>query len=88
MTIFPQEHTQNGLIMCGGKEDKQGCSTLTPDGVWLKTHDLVKERVHHVSWEMEDGVILIGGARSPDDTELGKLNLFCLKLEDHTVVFS
>ena len=74
--------------MCGGKEDLQACSTLQPDGVWLKTHNLIKERRVHVSWEMEDGVILIGGNKSPGDTELGKWNMLRLKLEDHPVVFS
>ena len=74
--------------MCGGKEDSLGCSTLQPDGVWLKTHNLIKERRAHVSWEIEEGLILMGGKYSPDDTELGKLNLFCLKVEDHPGVFS
>ena len=83
---FPQEHTQNGLIMCGGAEDKLGCYTLTPDGVWQKTHTLINERVHHVSWEMENGVLLIGGAINPDNTELGELRLVILR--HHPVVFS
>ena len=76
---FPQEHTQNGLMLCGGGEDKLGCYSLTPEGAWLKTHDLIKERVHHVSWETEDGVLLIGGARNPENTELGEL----LKILEH-----
>ena len=80
LSIHPQEHTQDGLIICGGKEDLQGCSTLQPDGVWLRTHDLIKARKHHSSWEMEDGVILIGGGNSPDDTELGKLKLYYSKI--------
>ena len=45
----------------------------------MKTHDLIKERVHHVSWETEDGVLLIGGARNPENTELGEL----LKILEH-----
>ena len=64
-----------------------GCSTLTPEGVWLKTHNLIKERKHHVSWEMEDGLLLIGGVGNVDNTELGNMKLFSWKIL-HVLVFS
>ena len=73
--------------MCGGNEDKLGCYTLTPEGVWLKTHDLINERKYHVSWEREDGVLLIGGISNPDNTELGELKLF-IQEEHYPDVFS
>ena len=82
-----QEHTQNGLTICGGKEDMLGCSTLTPEG-WSKTHNLTKERKQHTSWEMEEGILLIGGGSSPDDTELGELKLTCRWINQTFVVFS
>ena len=56
------------------------CSSLTPEGVWLKTHDLIKTRKHHVSWEMEDGLLLIGGVGNVDNTELGELKIFSWKI--------
>ena len=57
-----------------------GCSTLTPEGVWSKTHNLTMERKQHTSWEMEEGILLIGGGSSPDDTELGELKLICRRI--------
>ena len=72
--------------MCGGAEDKLGCYTLTPDGIWQKTHTLIKERFRHVSWQMEDGVLLIGGTGNAENTELGELKLVILR--HHPVVFS
>ena len=56
--------------MCGAKEDKTSCLTLSEVG-WTKSHDLIKERFNHISWQMEEGILLMGGASSPDSTELG-----------------
>ena len=68
-----KEHSQDGLVMCGGKEDKTACQTLTEDG-WIKSHDLIKQRVQHSSWQTEQGLLLIGGAAGNQlNTELGKV---------------
>ena len=40
LKLCSQEHTQDGLTICGGKEDLLGCSSLTPEGVWSKTPTL------------------------------------------------
>ena len=66
-----KEHTQDGLVLCGAKEDKTSCFTLSENG-WTKSHDLIKERFNHVSWQTEEGVLLMGGASIPDSTELGE----------------
>ena len=65
-----REHSQDGLVMCGAKEDKTSCLTLSEVG-WTKSHDLINERFNHISWQMEEGILLMGGASSPDSTELG-----------------
>ena len=66
-----KEHTQEGLVLCGAKEDKTSCFTLSENG-WTKSHDLNEERYDHVSWQMEEGILLMGGASTPDSTELGE----------------
>ena len=81
-----QEHTQNGLTLCGGKEDLLACSSLTPEGVWSQTHDLIKERKQHTSWEMEEGILLMGGGLHQDDTELGELKLICRRINPMLVL--
>ena len=55
-------HTQDGEVACGGYdyEDATSCSTLTASG-WTKSHDLLYERLQHVSWNSPDGLLLMGG---------------------------
>ena len=66
-----KEHTQDGVVLCGGKEGKSSCYTLKEDG-WTKSHDLIKEFVGHNSWETVEGILLMGGNKNPTNTELGE----------------
>ena len=36
------------------------CVKITPSG-WIETHKLKNSRSAHSSWEVDDGIILIGG---------------------------
>ena len=39
------------------------CYQLTSAG-WTRSHTLIHKRWYHSSWEVEDGVILLGGTYS------------------------
>ena len=49
-------HTMSRNLVCGGST----CIQLS-DGQWKTSHKLKYSRSHHVSWEVEGGVILMGG---------------------------
>ena len=66
-----RKHTQDGLVLCGAQQDKTSCFILSENS-WTKSHDLIEERYDHVSWQMEEGILLMGGASTPDSTELGE----------------
>ena len=61
--------SQNGPLLCGGSEDIN-CIKISEDGQWQPTHSLQKERYYHSSWSIGEDVLLLGGAISPDTTEL------------------
>ena len=63
-------HSQNGLHVCGGVKGKT-CSKLQ-NGYWSRTHSLPEKRVHHVSWETNSGIILMGGVSSPSTSTVIK----------------
>ena len=64
-------HTMNNNIVCGGEDDATdtvtSCYKLTTAG-WNRSHTLIHRRVYHSSWEVEDGIILLGGAYSGSET--------------------
>ena len=65
---------QSDLLLCGGSAgtpQSKTCLTLTAGG-WVKTHDLLQERVKHVSWNTGAGTVLIGGTVSQSSTEIVK----------------
>ena len=83
-------HTHDGNLLCGGRttsaergvgtewkgvlvQEFQNCIKLTSSG-WTVSHNLIYLRVGHSSWAVEDGVILLGGGRSPNTTEIVKLD--------------
>ena len=53
-------HSVNGLIACIGSE----CQKLEVTG-WKSFKGISPERKHHVSWETDDGIYLIGGEADP-----------------------
>ena len=67
-------HTMNNNIVCGGNggaDTKTSCDQLTSAG-WNKSHTLKYRRSGHCSWEVEDGIILLGGANSGTTSEIAK----------------
>ena len=66
------DHSQDGLLLCGGTGNEEQCHTFHSDsGEWVKTHRLSEGRRSHSSWQREDGtVLLMGGGRSRTTTEI------------------
>ena len=69
-------HTMNSNIVCGGSvtlgvDIATSCDQLTSAG-WNKSHTLKYRRSGHCSWEVEDGIILLGGANSGTTSEIAK----------------
>ena len=67
------DHSQDGLLQCGGIGNSRQCLTFHSDsGEWrVKTHRLSERRVRHSSWQRDDGtVLLMGGVDSPTTTEI------------------
>ena len=64
-------HTLDGLVLCGGQDQGAGdCVTLDPStGQWRASNTLLHSRGHHASWQLEAGVILMGGAAQGEDSE-------------------
>ena len=58
-------HTMNNNIVCGGAggtdaDTLTSCYQLTSAG-WSRSHTLKYSRAGHSSWEVEDGILLLGG---------------------------
>ena len=68
-----QDHSQEGLLLCGGSEALTSCEEFSPaTGTWARTsHTLQEYRYRHVSWSVEEGTLLMGGYFS-DTTEIVK----------------
>ena len=68
-----QDHSQEGLLLCGGSEALTSCEEFSPaTGTWTTTgHTLQEWRGKHVSWSVEEGTLLMGGYFS-DTTEIVK----------------
>ena len=74
MSQSKYDHSQSGLIACGGGYDNytmRSCIKFE-DGSWTTlTDNLVKERYLHSSWVSPDGdILLIGGDYSLTTTEI------------------
>ena len=85
-------HTHDGNVVCGGGMSATiyNCETLGKSG-WRISHHLIYPRYGHSSWAVEDGVILLGGGRSPNTTEIVKIDgsteeLFSLKYKTKYLV--
>ena len=67
-------HTMNNNIVCGGvggTDTWTRCAQLTSAG-WIRSHTLIHKRWYHSSWEVEDGIILLGGFFSGTTSEIAK----------------
>ena len=82
-------HTMNNNIVCGGDvagtDTQTSCAQLTAAG-WSRSHTLQYRRSDHCSWEVEDGIILLGGYYSGTTSEIAKWDgtteeLFSMKYE-------
>ena len=64
-------HTQDGLLTCGGYyiATRTTCIKLSAGG-WAVSHNLLKSRSQHSSWQSPAGLVLIGGYYSGYSTEL------------------
>ena len=70
-------HTLDGLLLCGGVwgDAETSCEKFSlTTGKWAFTnHTLQEERGRHMSWEVEEGTILMGGSsRDPATSEIVK----------------
>ena len=66
-----QEHTQSGLVACGGFDHSSRASCVTfANGSWSQSHHLQEERADHTSWVSPSGLVLMGGQFSSYNTEL------------------
>ena len=69
-----QDHSQEGLLLCGGSEALTSCEEFSPaTGTWARTsHNLQERRGAHVSWSVEEGTQLMGGEYSGTTSEIVK----------------
>ena len=63
-------HTSAGLEICGGYDTRTSCITFSSSGEWVTSHTLLEKRHHHVSWDTEEGTIIMGGEYSLTTTEI------------------
>ena len=60
LPAYTDDHTQDGVVACGGHLTNTSCSTLTASG-WTTSHQLQQRRSGHVSWTSPAGLLLMGG---------------------------
>ena len=64
-------YTVYGHTLCGGLLcSKKSCLKFGPSGFVKTTVTLRQRRVHHLCWNVPEGVLLLGGTESPSTTEL------------------
>ena len=72
LVLEREHHTQDGLLLCGGDNSDTwySCEEFSPaTGTWARTsHTLQQSRYRHVSWSVEEGTLLMGGASSSAGT--------------------
>ena len=67
------EHTLCGGLLCGGhlaSSLSSSCLKFGPSGFVKTTVSLREKRIHHLCWNVPEGVLLLGGSKSPSTTEL------------------
>ena len=62
-------HSQSGLTICGGSQNKKSCSTLK-NGLWQISHTLRSPRTNHINWKTYRGLMMLGGSGQLKTTEL------------------
>ena len=69
-------HTQTGLVACGGwprstNTNSKDCLTFSIGmEEWKISHNLTEERIQHSSWDSPEGVVLLGGWKNENTTEI------------------
>ena len=63
------DHTQSGLITCGGRYTKDSCLIFS-SGTWKSHGTTLKKREDHSSFQHNNEILLIGGQDSPNTTEI------------------
>ena len=54
-------HTLNKNVACGGVFPTV-CETLSKEnGVWEESQTILQPRYHHTSWDVQEGMFLMGG---------------------------
>ena len=66
-------HSMDSLLICGGYDHSPTIGTTClsfTSGKWITSHSLVHDRNDHVSWQTEQGVVLMGGGGSSHTSEI------------------
>ena len=78
LVVRRYDHTLDVLLACGGLDSDAGysCEEFSPaTGTWaLTNHTLQEDRFDHVSWTVEEGTMLMGGANSGTTSEIVKID--------------
>ena len=76
MVVARSAHTLDTFLICGGEASQawSSCEQFSPaTGTWaLTNHTLQEKRETHVSWSVEEGTLLMGGAFSDTTSEIVK----------------
>ena len=59
----------DGLVICGGYYNTKECLKFS-SGQWNNLYTMVKDRNGHSSWQLPKGLLLCGGVRSINTTEI------------------
>ena len=73
LTYTVYGHTLCGGLLCGGhlaSSLSSSCLKFGPSGFVKTTVSLREKRIHHLCWNVPEGVLLLGGTESPSTTEL------------------
>ena len=80
MTQGRRDHTMVGNLVCGGLYDDLSTSVSSVDtcirittGGWDQSHILKLGRYDHMSWAVDDDVILMGGIMSTGNRGAGEI---------------
>ena len=59
------DHSQSGLMACGGGDDTMTSCVTFSDGLWIVSHHPLQNYIkEHSSWMSPHGVVLMGGVYS------------------------
>ena len=66
-----RSHSFCGQLLCGGTSGGyQSCLKFDGENFTTTEVTLANERSHHICWSVGDDVLLLGGFKSPDTTEI------------------